>query len=129
MVGIRDVDVKEREMVKKSGVRVFTMKEIDRRGLGTVLDEALAIVTKGTAGFHATLDADFLDPIESPGVATPVRGGASYREAHLALEMIAEHGGLRSFEIVEVNPLLDQSNITVELAVELILSALGKTIL
>src|SRR5262245_13816492 len=129
MVGIRDVDTQEREMVKKSGVRVFTMKEIDRRGLGTVLDEALSIATKGTAGFHATLDADFLDPIESPGVATPVRGGASYREAHLAMEMIADTKRMVSFEITEINPILDVQNKTAHFGMELILSAFGKQIL
>ena len=129
MVGIRDVDTQEREMVKKSGVRVFTMKEIDRRGLGTVLDEALSIATKGTAGFHATLDADFLDPIESPGVATPVRGGASYREAHLAMEMIADTKKMVSFEITEINPILDVQNKTAHFGMELILSAFGKQIL
>lgn len=90
MIGIREVDTKEREMVKQSGVRVFTMKESDRRGIGSVLDEAFSIVTTGTDGFHVTLDADFIDPYESPGVATPVRGGANYREAHLAMEMIAD---------------------------------------
>jgi arginase len=129
MVGIRDVDAQEREMVKKSGVRVFTMKEIDRRGLGPVLDEALSIATKGTAGFHATLDADFLDPIESPGVATPVRGGASYREAHLAMEMIADTKKMVSFEITEINPILDVQNKTAHFGMELILSAFGKQIL
>src|SRR2546429_9977191 len=87
MIGIREVDPQERELVKSSGVRVFTMKEIDRRGIGSVMDEALSIVTKDTDGFSVTLDADFLDPYESPGVATPVRGGADYRQAHLAMEM------------------------------------------
>jgi arginase len=129
MIGIRDVDEQEREMVKKSGVRVFTMKEIDRRGIGTVLDEALSIATKDTAGFHATLDADFLDPIESPGVATPVRGGASYREAHLAMEMVADTKKMVSFEITEINPILDVQNKTAHFGMELILSAFGKQIL
>src|SRR5689334_4492861 len=129
MVGIRDVDTQERELVKKSGVRVFTMKEIDKRGIGAVLDEALSIATKGTAGFHATLDADFLDPIESPGVATPVRGGASYREAHLAMEMIADTKTMVSFEITEINPILDEKNKTAHFGTELILSAFGKQIL
>ena len=90
MIGIREVDKEERELVLKSGVRVFTMKEIDKRGIGNVMDEALATVMKDTDGFSVTLDADFLDPDESPGVATPVRGGADYREAHLAMEMIAD---------------------------------------
>ena len=129
MIGIREVDREERELVKKSGVRVFTMKEIDRRGIGTVLDEALSIVTNGTDGFAATLDADFLDPYESPGVATPVRGGADYREAHLAMEMIADTKKMASFEITEINPILDVHNKTAHFGMELILSAFGKQIL
>jgi arginase len=129
MIGIREVDRLERELVKKSGVRVFTMKEIDRRGIGTVLDEALSIVTNGTDGFAATLDADFLDPYESPGVATPVRGGADYREAHLAMEMISDTKKMVSFEITEINPILDTHNKTAHFGVELILSAFGKQIL
>jgi arginase len=128
-IGIREVDREERELVKKSGVRVFTMKEIDRRGIGTVMDEALSIVTKGTSGFAVTLDADFLDPIESPGVATPVRGGADYREAHLAMEMISDTKKMVSFEITEINPILDVQNKTAHFGMELILSAFGKQIL
>jgi len=129
MIGIREVDRLERELVKKSGVRVFTMKEIDRRGIGTILDEALSIVTNGTDGFAATLDADFLDPYESPGVATPVRGGADYREAHLAMEMMADTKKMVSFEIAEINPILDEHNKTAHFGMELILSAFGKQIL
>jgi arginase len=128
-IGIREVDPEERQLVKKSGIRVFTMKEIDRRGIGTVMDEALSIVTKGTAGFAVTLDADFLDPYESPGVATPVRGGADYREAHLAMEMIADTNKMLSFEIAEINPILDVHNKTAQFGTELILSAFGKQIL
>jgi arginase len=129
MIGIREVDMDERTLVKKSGVRVFTMKEIDRRGIGSVMDEALSIVTTGTDGFATTLDADFLDPIESPGVATPVRGGADYREAHLAMEMIADTKKMVSFEITEINPILDVQNKTASFGMELILSAFGKQIL
>jgi arginase len=129
MIGIREVDPEERELVKKSGVRVFTMKEIDRRGIGTVMDEALSIVTNGTDGYAVTLDADFLDPYESPGVATPVRGGADYREAHLAMEMIADTQKMVSFEIAEINPILDVQNKTAQFGTELILSAFGKQIL
>ncbi len=129
MIGIREVDPEEREMVKKSGVRVFTMKEIDKRGIGSVMDEALSIVTQGTDGFSVTLDADFLDPYESPGVATPVRGGADYREAHLAMEMIADTNKMQSFEITEINPILDVHNKTAHFGMELILSAFGKRIL
>jgi arginase len=128
-IGIREVDPAERQLVKKSGIRIFTMKEIDRRGIGTVMDEALSIVTKGTAGFAVTLDADFLDPYESPGVATPVRGGADYREAHLAMEMIADTNKMVSFEIAEINPILDVHNKTAQFGTELILSAFGKQIL
>jgi arginase len=128
-IGIREVDPEERQLVKKSGVRVFTMKEIDRRGIGAVMDEALSIVTKGTDGFAVTLDADFLDPYESPGVATPVRGGADYREAHLAMEMIADTNKMVSFEITEINPILDVHNKTAQFGTELILSAFGKQIL
>jgi arginase len=129
MIGIREVDQEERELVKKSGVRVFTMKEIDKRGIGAVMDEALSIVTSRTDGISVTLDADFLDPDESPGVATPVRGGADYREAHLAMEMIADTKKLVSFELTEINPILDARNKTAHFGVELILSAFGKQIL
>ena len=128
-IGIREVDPGERELVKKSGIRVFTMKEIDRRGIGSVMDEAISIVTRDTAGFAVTLDADFLDPYESPGVATPVRGGADYREAHLAMEMIADTKKMVSFEITEINPILDVHNKTAHFGMELILSAFGKQIL
>ena len=129
MIGIREVDREERELVKRSGVRVFTMKEIDKRGIGSVMDEALSIMTRGTDGFSVTLDADFLDPYDSPGVATPVRGGANYREAHLAMEMIADTKKLASFEITEINPILDIHNKTAHFGMELILSAFGKQIL
>ncbi len=129
LIGIRDVDIEERKLVKKSGVRVFTMKEIDKRGIGSVMDEALSILTQGTDGIAVTLDADFLDPDESPGVATPVRGGANYREAHLAMEMIADTRKLVSFEITEINPILDDHNKTAHFGTELILSAFGKQIL
>jgi len=128
-IGIREVDQQERELVKKSGIRVFTMKEIDRRGIGAVMDEALSIVSGDTGGFAVTLDADFLDPYESPGVATPVRGGADYREAHLAMEMIADTKKMVSFEITEINPILDVQNKTAHFGMELILSAFGKQIL
>ena len=128
-IGIREVDPQERELVKKSGIRVFTMKEIDRRGIGAVMDEAVSIVSRNTDGFAVTLDADFLDPYESPGVATPVRGGADYREAHLAMEMIADTKKMVSFEITEINPILDVQNKTAHFGMELILSAFGKQIL
>ena len=130
-IGARDVDIGERLQIEKLGLRdrFFTMSDIDKRGMASCVWDALAIVSQAPGGYAVTFDVDMIDPRFAPGSGTLVRGGATYREAHLALEMIAEHGGLRSFEIVEVNPLLDQSNITVELACELILSALGKTIL
>jgi arginase len=129
MIGIREVDPEERALVKKSGIRVFTMKEIDQRGIGAVMDEALSTIMSRTDGLAVTLDADFLDPDESPGVATPVRGGADYREAHLAMEMIADTKKLASFELTEINPILDARNKTAHFGVELILSAFGKQIL
>jgi arginase len=129
LIGIREVDREERALVKKSGVRVFTMKEIDKRGIGNVMDEALSIVTSRTDGFSVTLDADFLDPFDTPGVATPVRGGADYREAHLAMEMVADTKKMASFELTEINPILDVHNKTANVGMELILSAFGKQIL
>jgi arginase len=129
LIGIREVDKEERELVKKSGIRVFTMKEIDKRGIGSIMDEAISVATKGTEGFSVTLDADFLDPYDSPGVATPVRGGANYRESHLAMEMIADTKKMASFEITEINPILDVHNKTAHFGMELILSAFGKQIL
>ena len=130
-VGARDLDAGERGRIADLGLRdhFFTMADVDKRGILACVTDALAIASKAPGGFAVTFDVDAIDPVFAPGSGTLVRGGASYREAHLAMEVIAEHGGMRSFEIVEVNPLLDQSNITVELAVELILSAMGKTIL
>jgi arginase len=130
-IGARDIDLGERTLVEKLGVRqnFFTMSDIDKRGMLACVQDAIAIASKAPGGYAVTFDVDMIDPRFAPGSGTLVRGGATYREAHLALEVIAEHGGMRSFEIVEVNPLLDQSNITVELACELVLSALGKTIL
>lgn len=130
-VGARDLDAGEQRRVHELGLRrnFFTMSDIDRRGMLACVQDAIAIASKAPGGYAVTFDVDMIDPRFAPGSGTLVRGGATYREAHLALEVIAEHGGMRSFEIVEVNPMLDQSNITVELACELILSALGKTIL
>jgi arginase len=128
-VGARDVDAGERELIKKLGIRFFTMREIDERGMSACMDEAIAIAAKGTAGYAVTFDVDALDPGDAPGSGTLVRGGLTYREAHLGMEKIAEHGGMRSLEIVEINTALDVNNKTAELGVELILSALGKTIL
>jgi arginase len=130
-VGARDVDAGERELISKYGLRenFFTMSDIDRRSMLACVEDAIRIASAAPGGYAVTFDVDVIDPRFAPGSGTLVRGGANYREAHLALELIAERGGMISFEIVEVNPLLDQSNITVELACELVLSAMGKTIL
>ncbi len=130
-IGGRDLDPGERRTVHELGLRdnFFTMSDIDRRGMLACVTDAIAIASKAPGGYAVTFDVDALDPRFAPGSGTLVRGGITYREAHLGLEVIAEHGGMRSFEIVEVNPLLDRSNITVSLACELILSAFGKTIL
>src|SRR3989440_4477122 len=129
VVGVRDIDAHEKENIRRAGVRVFTMREIDERGMRSVMEEALRVAGRGTVGYHVSLDMDWIDPEDAPGVGTPVRGGATYREAHLAMEIIADHGRLTSFEIVEVNPVIDEHNRTANLAVELILSAFGKKIL
>ncbi len=130
-IGARDVDPGERELIHKLGLRdqFFTMSDIDKHGMSYCVEKAIEIASRADAGFAVTFDIDVIDPRFAPGSGTLVRGGITYREAHLALEIIAERGGMRSFEIVEVNPTLDRENITVELAGELILSALGKTIL
>jgi arginase len=129
LVGIRDVDAIEKENIRKAGVEVFTMRDIDERGMRSVMEEALRMAGRGTAGYHVSLDMDWIDPEDAPGVGTPVWGGATYREAHLAMEIIADHGRLLSLEIVEVNPVIDEHNQTADLAVELTLSAFGKKIL
>jgi arginase len=129
LVGIRDVDNFEKENIRKAGVEVFTMRDIDERGMRAVMEEALRMAGRGTAGYHVSLDMDWIDPEDAPGVGTPVWGGATYREAHLAMEIIADHGRMLSFEIVEVNPVIDERNQTADLAVELALSAFGKKIL
>jgi arginase len=129
LVGIRDVDALEKPHVKNSGVRAFTMRDIDERGMRAVVEEALQIVSAGTEGFDVSLDMDAVDPEIAPGVGTPVRGGLSYREAHLAMEMIGDSGRMLALEVVEVNPVYDEANRTAMLAVELVSSALGKRIL
>ncbi|WP_255195997.1 arginase [Halorarius litoreus] len=129
MVGIRSLDDREREALRESDVSVFTMSDIDERGLTDVVEDAFDVATDGTDGIHVSLDMDFLDPNEAPGVGTPVRGGVTYREAHAAMEHVAAHlDSVRSMEVVEVNPILDQHNGTAELAVELVASAFGKQI-
>lgn len=128
-VGARDIDPGERELIKKLGMSFFTMRDIDERGMRACMDDAIAIASGGSAGYAVTFDVDALDPGDAPGSGTLVRGGLTYREAHLAMEKIAEAGGMRLLEIVEINTALDVNNKTAELGVELILSALGKTIL
>jgi arginase len=128
IVGARDLDPGERELLRQAQVHVFTMKDIDLRGLPATIAESLAITTGGTNGVHVSFDMDVIDPLEAPGVGTRVAGGMTYREAHLAMELIADSGKLTSLDIAEVNPVLDQENRTAKLAVELILSALGKRI-
>jgi arginase len=129
MVGTRDIDALERVALRDSGIHVFTMHDVDRRGLATVMEEAIGHVTAETDGFHVSFDMDALDPSEAPGVGTPVLGGIFYREAHLAMELVSESPMLIGLDLVEVNPILDARNATAELAVQFALSALGKRIL
>jgi arginase len=129
LVGIRDVDVREREWVRASGVRYFTMRDIDEKGMRFVMKVAFDLAGAGTNGVHLSFDMDSVDPDEAPGVGTPVRGGLSYREAHLGMEIASDSGLMCSLEVVEVNPVLDVANRTALLGVELVASALGKRIL
>jgi arginase len=129
IIGLRDVDALEKPHVRDSGVRAFTMRDIDERGMRSVMEEAIRIAGAGTAGFHLSLDMDVVDPVHAPGVGTPVRGGITYREAHLAMEMICDSRLMLAMEVVEVNPVIDERNRTAELAVELVMSGLGKRIL
>lgn len=129
LLGIRNLDDTEKQIVRDSGVHAFTMSEIDRRGIFEVFQEALAIATADGARLHLSFDLDSVDPAVAPGVGTPVVGGLSYREAHLIMEMAAECGALTTLDLVEVNPILDTGNATAELATELALSAIGQRIL
>ena len=129
VIGLRDVDPAERENIKSSGIGAFTMRDIDERGMRTVMEEAIKRATTGTAGIHVSVDLDGMDPGLAPGVGTPAAGGISYREAHLAMEMLADTGGVLSAELVEVNPILDQQNGTARLGAGLLASLLGKKIL
>ncbi|HEY7335667.1 MAG TPA: arginase [Bryobacteraceae bacterium] len=129
IVGLRSVDDIERLNVRGTGVHPFTMRDIDERGMRAVIQDAIQFATRGTAGFHLSFDMDAVDPTEAPGVGTPVHGGITYREAHLAMEMVCDSGRMVSMEVVEVNPVMDEANRTALLGVELILSALGKRIL
>ena len=129
LIGVRNLDAREKELVRASGVHVFTMKDIDRQGIATVVEQAVALASSGTAGVHLSFDMDVCDPTIAPGVGTPVKGGFDYREAHMVMEIVADSGRLTSLDLVEVNPTLDIRNATAELGTELALSALGQKIL
>jgi arginase len=129
LVGLRSVDEGERRHLKRLGVHAYTMADIDRQGIHSVMEGALAKVTEGTAGVHVSFDLDSVDPSLAPGVGTPVKGGLDYREAHLIMELAAAAGVMISLEVVEVNPILDDRNTSAQFAVELIQSAFGKKIL
>ncbi len=125
-IGLRDVDPAERELIHALGIRAYTMRDVDEQGLPAVMAAAIAHASLATGGLYLSCDADWIDPSEAPGVGTPVPGGATYREAHLAMELLADSGRLIGMDLVEINPVLDRANRTAELAVELIASALGK---
>ena len=128
LIGVRDVDSGEKAVLRASGATVFTMQQIDRQGLASVVMQALDVVRAAGGGFHVSFDLDVIDPSHAPGVGTPVPGGISYREAHLIMELVAETGGLTSLDLVEVNPILDRENVTGQLAAEMAWSACGKSI-
>jgi len=129
LVGIRNLDQREKEQIKASGVHVFTMKDIDRDGIAKVAERAIELASEGTGGVHVSFDMDVCDPLIAPGVGTPVKGGFDYREAHMIMELVADSGQLVALDLVEVNPTLDLRNTTAEFGTELALSALGKGIL
>lgn len=129
LIGLRSVDAEERKIVQRMGVHAYTMRDIDERGLRWIMQEALEVANDGTEGFHLSFDMDSVEPGEAPGVGTPVKGGMTYREAHLAMESICDCDRMLGLEIVEVNPVIDEANRTAILAVELLMSALGKRIL
>ncbi len=128
LVGIRNLDEEERGNIARFGINIYTMKDIDRRGMANVMDEAIGVASKGSDGVHVSFDMDVVDPQTAPGVGTAVPGGLSYREAHLVMELIHDSGIMTSLEVVETNPILDLRNATAKLGVELILSAMGKSI-
>ena len=129
LIGVRDLDAGERDTLKKSGVTVYTMRDLDERGMRDVVDEAIRIASDGTAGVHLSFDLDVVDPEDAPGTGTPVWGGITYREAHLAMEMLSDRAQVAAIDLVEVNPVLDTQNMTGILAAELAQSLLGKRIL
>jgi arginase len=129
LIGIRELDERERQVVRSSGTNLFTMRDIDEQGMRLIMQRAITLASKGTAGFVVSFDMDVVDPTEAPGVGTPVRGGITFREAHLAMEMVADSSKLLAFELVEINPIIDTMNKTAILGVGFTASALGKTIL
>jgi len=129
LIGIRNLDEREKERIRESGVHVFTMKDIDRAGIAATVEQAIAIAGKDAGGLHVSFDLDVCDPAIAPGVGTPVKGGLNYREAHMFMEMVADSGLLRALDLVEVNPILDDRNTTAILGAELASSALGQRIL
>jgi len=129
IIGVRNLDEREKVAVRDSRVHVFTMKDIDRQGIASVAEQAVNLAGNGTAGVHVSFDMDVCDPLIAPGVGTPVKGGLDYREAHMVMEIVADSGLLTSLDLVEVNPTLDVRNMTAQLGTELALSALGMKIL
>jgi arginase len=129
IIGLRSVDAAERLTVQRNGVRVYTMRDVDERGMRAIMQEAIEVATNGTEGFHLSYDMDSVDPQEAPGVGTPVKGGLTYREAHLVMEVICDCDCMLGLEMVEVNPVIDRENRTAILATELVMSALGKRIM
>jgi arginase len=129
LIGIRNLDDREKERIRESGVYVFTMKDIDRSGIASIVEQAIGIATRDTGGLHVSFDLDVCDPSIAPGVGTPVKGGLDYREAHMVMELVADSGLLRALDLVEVNPVLDDRNMTAILGAELASSALGQKII
>jgi arginase len=129
IIGVRNLDTREKVAVRDSRVHVFTMKDIDRQGIASIVEQAVGLASDGTAGIHVSFDMDVCDPLIAPGVGTPVKGGLDYREAHMVMEIVADSGLLTALDMVEVNPTLDIRNTTAELGTELVLSALGMKIL
>jgi arginase len=129
LVGARSLDGDERRLIRETGITVFDMHEIDKRGMSAVMEDAIRIASNGTDGIHLSFDLDSLDPSDAPGVGTPVLGGVTYREGHLAMEMLAESGKVISVDVVEVNPILDRENRTAKIAVDMVCSLLGQTVI
>jgi arginase len=129
LIGVRNLDEREKVAVRDAGIHVFTMKDIDRQGIASIAEQAVKLAGQGTAGIHVSFDMDVCDPSIAPGVGTPVKGGLDYREAHMLMEIVADSGMLKALDLVEVNPTLDVRNATAQLGTELALSALGMKIL